>query len=190
MFINVLLLLTLLVTVIPAVVDEAKKQINRNQCRIGSKMVCEVIKQLERRQNILNNNTWTTAVRASKSARSDRYSKKKKKIGKSQEFLCQAKSGGVPYLVFCDKKSILTSHFYFHCIYLPERSFENLHLRLANTIKKFSMEMICAERSTPLVFIDSGVKTKPYRDYLEVCCLARIQSTSLNFQLIIFNKKK
>ena len=76
-----------------------------------------------------------------------------------------SESGELPKLVFSDEKLFVIQQFVNKQndrVYLPKRSAENLHLRLATRTQAPAMVMvwaaITADGRSPLVFIDRGVK--------------------------------
>ena len=65
----------------------------------------------------------------------------------------------LPNLVFCDKKSFRNEHFVNeqnNRVYLPKRSDENVHLRLATRTQE--PEMVMVWDAVTAVFTDRGVK--------------------------------
>ena len=90
---------------------------------------------------------------------------KKVRLVRAKELLRLAESGELPNLVFSDEKPFVIQQFVNKQndrVYLPKRSGENFHLRLATRTQAPAMLMlwaaITADGRSPLVFIDRGVK--------------------------------
>lgn len=84
---------------------------------------------------------------------------------RAKELLRLHESGQLPNLVFSDEKPFQIEQFVNKQndrVYLPKRSAENLHLRLATRTQAPPMVMVwaavTADGRSPLVFIDRGVK--------------------------------
>jgi len=91
--------------------------------------------------------------------------KVKVRLERAKELLRLAENGELPNLVFSDEKPFVIQQFLNKQndrVYLPERSAENLHLRLATRTQAPAMLMvwaaITADGRSPLAFIDRGVK--------------------------------
>ena len=90
---------------------------------------------------------------------------KKVRVERAKKLLRRAESGELPNLVFSDEAPFTIEQFVNKQndrVYLPERSFENLHLRTATRKQAPPMVMvwaaITADGRSPLVFLDRGVK--------------------------------
>ena len=91
--------------------------------------------------------------------------KKKVRLERAKELLRLHESGQLPNLVFSDEKPFQIEQFVNKQndrVYLPKRSAENLHLRLATRTQATPMVIVWAAVTSdgrfPLVFIDRGVK--------------------------------
>lgn len=145
-------------------VRKVKKRIERNPRRSGRKMARELnISQYAIRQ-ILKNELGLKPLKFQK-VQDLTDAQKKVRLEKAKELLRLAESGELPNLVFSDEKPFVIQQFVNKQndrVYLPERSAENLQLRLATRTQKPAMVMvwaaITADGRSPLVFIDRGVK--------------------------------
>lgn len=145
-------------------VRKVKKRIERNPRRSGRKMARELKISQGSIRNILKNELKLKALKFQK-AQDLNAAQKKVRLDRAKELLRLAESGELPNLVFSDEKPFVVQQVVNKQndrVYLPERSAENLQLRLATRTQKPAMVMVwaavTADGRSPLVFIDRGVK--------------------------------
>ena len=85
------------------------------------------------------------------------------RLKKAKEFLRLTENGELPNLVFSDEKTLVVQQFVNkqnYRVYLPKRSAENVHLRLATRTQAPAMMMVWApitvDSRSPLAVIDRG----------------------------------
>lgn len=145
-------------------IRKVQKRIERNPRRSGRKMARELNISQRSMQRILKDELGLKPLKFQK-AQDLNDKQKKVRLERAKELLRLAESGRLPNLVFSDEKPFVIEQFVNKQndrVYLPERSAENLHLRLATRNQAPAMVMvwaaISAEGRSPLVFIDRGVK--------------------------------
>ena len=94
---------------------------------------------------------------------------KKVALERAKKLLRFRESGQLSNLVFSDAKPFQIEQFVnkqSNRVYLPKRSAENLHLRLVTRTQ--ALPIVTTDGSSPLVFIDRGVKRRVeyYRKYV------------------------
>lgn len=153
-------------------VRKVKARIERNPRRSGRKMAAELNISRERMQHILKNVLRLKPLKFQK-AHDLTPQQKKVRLERAKELLRLHESGSLPNIVFSDEAPFLIEQ---HVnkqndrVYLPERSYENLHLRTATRKQAPPFVMVWAAVTTdgrsPLVFLDRGVKinTNVYRE--------------------------
>ena len=148
----------------PEMVRKVKARIERNPRRSGRKMARELNISQERMQHILKNELKVKPYKFVK-GQDLTPAKKKVRLERAKELLRLAESGSLPNLVFSDEAPFPIEQYVNpqnDRIYLPERSAENLDLRLVEETQAPAMVMvwaaITADGRSPLVFIDRGVK--------------------------------
>ena len=142
---------------------KVKKRLDRNPRRTGRKMAPELnISQYATRQ-ILKNELGVKPLKIQKVQYLTEAQKKVRLLRAS--LLRLAEIGELPNLVFFDEKPFVIQQFVNKKndrVYLPKRSAENVHLRLATRTQAPAMvtvwAAITADGRSPLVFIDWGVK--------------------------------
>ncbi|CAD7090910.1 unnamed protein product [Hermetia illucens] len=109
---------------------KVKKQIGRNTCRSGRKMAAELNIPARSLQRILQNEFKLKPLKF-QIAHDLTPQKKKVRVERAKELLRRAESGVLP-IFFSDEAPFTIEQFVNKQndrAYLPERSFENLHLR-------------------------------------------------------------
>ena len=114
-------------------VRKVKKRIERNPRRSGRKMAAELKISARSVQRILQNELKLKPLKFQK-AHDLTPQQKKVRVERAKKLLRRAESGELPNLVFSDEAPFTIEQFVNKQndrIYLPKRSFENLHLRTA-----------------------------------------------------------
>ena len=145
-------------------VRKVKKRLDRNPRRSGRKMARELnISQYSIRQ-ILKNELGVKPLKFQK-VQELTPQQKENRLKRAKELLRLAASGELPNLVFSDEKTFVVQQFVNKQndrVYLPKRSAENVHLRLATRTQAPAMVMvwaaITADGRSPLVLIDRGIR--------------------------------
>lgn len=145
-------------------IRKVKARIDRNPRRSGRKIARELNISRERMQHILKNELGLKPLKFQK-VQELTDAQKKVRLERAKELLRLHESGQLPNLVFSDEKPFQIEQFVNKQndrVYLPKRSAENLHLRLATRTQAPPMVMVwaavTADGRSPLVFIDRGVK--------------------------------
>lgn len=148
----------------PEMIRKVKATIDRNPRRSGRKMARELNISRERMQHILKNELGLKPLKFQK-VQELTDAQKKVRLERAKELLRLHGSGQLPNLVFSDEKPFQIEQFVNKQndrVYLPKRSAENLHLRLATRTQAPPTVMVwaavTADGRSPLVFIDRGVK--------------------------------
>lgn len=148
----------------PEMIRKVKARFDRNPRRSGRKIARELNISRERIQHILKNELGLKPLKFQK-VQELTDAQKKVRLERAKELLRLHESGQLPNLVFSDEKPFQIEQFVNKQndrVYLPKRSAENLHLRLATRTQAPPMVMVwaavTADGRSPLVFIDHGVK--------------------------------
>lgn len=127
-------------------VRKVKKRLDRNPRRSGRKMARELnISQYSIRQ-ILKNELGVKPLKFQK-VQELTPQQKENRLKRAKELLRLAASGELPNLVFSDEKTFVVQQFVNKQndrVYLPKRSAENVHLRLATRTQAPAMVMVWA----------------------------------------------
>lgn len=145
-------------------VRKVKARIERNPRRSSRKMARELNISQRSMRRILQNELKVKPYKLVK-GQDLTPAKKKVRLERAKELLRLHESGSLPNLVFSDEAPFPIEQYVNSQndrIYLPERSAENLELRLAGRTQAPAMVMVwaavTADGRSPLVFIERGVK--------------------------------
>lgn len=148
----------------PEMVRKVKKRLERNPRRSANQMAKELKISERSIRRILKNELKVKPYKFQK-AHELTPKQKKVRLERAKELLRLAESGQFPNIVFSDEKNFPIEQFVNSQndrVYLTERSYENLRLRMATRSNFPSQVMVwaavTADGRSPIVFIESGVK--------------------------------
>ena len=148
----------------PEMVRKVKARLERNPRRSGRKMAKELKISQDSIRRILKNELKVKAYKFQK-AHDLSPQQKKVRCERAKELLRLHERGEFPNIVFSDEKNFPIEQFINtqnDRVYLTERSYENLSLRMATRSNFPSQVMVwaavTADGRSPIVFIEPGVK--------------------------------
>lgn len=148
----------------PEMVRKVKARIERNPRRSGRQMAAELKISRERMQHILSNKLGLKALKFQK-AHDLTPAQKKVRLDRAKELLRLHAAGNLSQIVFSDEKNYCIQQYVNKQndrVYLTERSYENLNVRLATRTQAPPHVMVwaavTADGRSPLVFLAAGVK--------------------------------